>query len=247
MNAQNPSASLKEEGPQRMKRKRESESEINEPPAKRDNVSYDMEDGYRRQEADRSEPCSIQAIVRTGRIARRGSDGNLLKAHSRKESDEKLIVDFTGVDPEDPSSVFHLEACDDRDGNALRYSLGSDNYYLRMYSGGKVMLRKLKDYPTKDKYYFHIEKVSLLVGCPAAVQSLSSKEYLASDENGKAFMKPDVDTVRDRQTWFGFHGSYFDHTLNKSEATVQFQQQDLPDGGGESTDPENKVQDELVM
>ena len=38
-------------------------------------------------------------------------------------------------------SVFHLEACDDRDGNALRYSLGSDNYYLRMYSGGKVMLR----------------------------------------------------------------------------------------------------------
>ena len=107
--------------------------------------------------------------------------------------------------------------------------------------------QKLKDYPTKDKYYFHIEKVSLLVGCPAAVQSLSSKEYLASDENGKAFMKPDVDTVRDRQTWFGFHGSYFDHTLNKSEATVQFQQQDLPDGGGESTDPENKVQDELVM
>ena len=54
MNAQNPSASLKEEGRQGMKRKRESESEINEPLAKRDNVSYDMQDGYRRQEVWKS-------------------------------------------------------------------------------------------------------------------------------------------------------------------------------------------------
>ncbi|XP_068679386.1 uncharacterized protein [Montipora capricornis] len=222
MNAQNPSTSLQIEGRQGMKGKWYSEREINEPPAKSDDASYDMEDGYRRQEADRSEPCSIQAIVRTGRIERWGSDGNLLKAHFCKESDKKLIVDFTGVDPKDPSSVFHLEACDDSNGNVLRYSLGSDNYYLRVYSGGKVMLRKLKDYPTKDKYFFHIEKVSLLVACPATVQSLASKEYLASDENGKAFMKPGVDTVRDRQSWFGFHGSYFDHTLNKSEAMVQF-------------------------
>ena len=82
--------------------------------------------------------------------------------------------------------------------------------------------QKLKDYPTKDKYFFHIEKVCLLVACPATVQSLASKEYLASDENGKAFMKPGVDTVRDRQTWFGFLGNYFDHTSNKSEAMVQF-------------------------
>ena len=54
MNAQNPSTSLQIEGRQGMKGKWDSDREINEPPAKSDNASYDMEDGCRRQEVWKS-------------------------------------------------------------------------------------------------------------------------------------------------------------------------------------------------
>ena len=51
-------------------------------------------------QADFSERCTIQAIIRTGPIiSPGGSDGNLLKAQSDEEI--KLSVDFTGTDTTD--------------------------------------------------------------------------------------------------------------------------------------------------
>ena len=56
-----------------------------------------------------SERCSVQAIIRTDRIIRGGSDGNLLKAQS--DGEVKLSVDFTGTDQDNQPSgiqVIHL-------------------------------------------------------------------------------------------------------------------------------------------
>ena len=38
-------------------------------------------------------------------------------------------------------SVFHLEACKGIAGHVLRYSVKDKNYYLRVYSEGRVRLR----------------------------------------------------------------------------------------------------------
>ena len=53
-------------------------------------------------QADRSEPCTIQAVVRTGRNTRGGKGGSLLKAES--DGEVNFSVDFTGTDPDDHAS-----------------------------------------------------------------------------------------------------------------------------------------------
>jgi len=176
----------------------------------------------RRKEADHTECCTIQSLVRTGRNTRGGKDGNLLKAES--DGEEKISVEFTGTDPKNDASVFHLEACDDIDGNVLRYSVKNDNYYLRVYRNGRVKLRKLVNFPTNVKYFFSIKSVGRIVSCPVTFKSLKTDEYLHCDKDGNAFMKEvtasdDHGQPKDRQTWFCCHRT--DHSPNQATVSVQ--------------------------
>lgn len=180
--------------------------------AKRENGLYDEEDG-RRKKADYSESCCVQAIVRSAAIPTGGSDGNLLKATVKEEDSEKLAVNFTGTDPSDSSSVFHLDVCDGKDGIALRHTFGNHNYFLRVYTDGKLMLRKLVDFPTKDKYFFQIKGVHRFVPCPVTLRSLATKEYVACDENANAIMEEATSAdMQDRRLWFGVH--YYGHDMS---------------------------------
>lgn len=181
--------------------------------AKRYNGLYDEEDG-RRKKADYSESCFVQAIVRSAAIPRGGRDGNLLKAAVKAEdSEKKLAIDFTGTDPSDSSSVFHLDLCDGKDAIALRHTFGSHNYFLRVYTGGKLMLRKLVDFPTKDEYFFQIKSVNRFVPCPVTLRSLATKEYVACDENANAIMEEATSVdMQDRRLWFGVH--YYGHGMS---------------------------------
>ncbi|KAJ7387517.1 hypothetical protein OS493_000848, partial [Desmophyllum pertusum] len=61
---------------------------------------------------------------------------------------------------------FYLEKSDDKQANALRYRLGEDNYYLAVkYT--EVNLRKLVNFPTTNKYFFHIKRVGPEIESPS--------------------------------------------------------------------------------
>lgn len=166
----------------------------------------DTTDGPRR-EADYSESCEIQAVLRrgenTGSLMRARLDGNKTKA----------TLDFMGTDPDDSLTVFHLEKNDDKQGvNVLRFTDKSkrDNYYLRVYRGGRVRLRKLVNYPTNNKYLFHIKCIGNMIQCPRTFKSVQTGEYLSCDEKGEARMLEITTTdgkgeTKDRRTWFCIH------------------------------------------
>lgn len=186
------------------KRSRDLEGEIDGPASKKAN--YDTTDGSRR--ADESQPCTIEAIVRRGWIPEGGKDGKLLKAiNGTSDGGDKLDVDFKGTDQDNPTSVFHLEQRHDKDGNALRYTVKDDNYYLRVYSGDRVRLRKLREFPINDKYFFRIEHVKPGL-CPSTIESLATKKYLCCDKDGNAFMEEAGQAakvgmkIKDRRMWF---------------------------------------------
>jgi len=161
-------------------------------------------DGPQREEADHTECFTIQSFVRSGPITSGGTDGNLLRA--QPDGSSKIAVDFTGTDLNDPTTVFHLEKSDDIEGNVVRCSVTSNDYYLGVYKSGKVKLRHSEHFPTKYKYLFHVERIHDRKS-PATFKSLRTGEHLHCDEDGKAFMKKvtatdDNGKPKDRQTWF---------------------------------------------
>ncbi|KAJ7387518.1 hypothetical protein OS493_000849 [Desmophyllum pertusum] len=131
-------------------------------------------------ETQEGQPCCIQSVLRRDRRVRRGEpSGNLLKAGSGGNG-KKIAVDFT---------EFHLEKSDDKQANALRYRAGDDNYYLAVKKFGEVYLRKLVNFPTTDKYFFHIKSVGPEVETFHTFKSLKTGEYLHCGDDGRAFMK----------------------------------------------------------
>ncbi|XP_078360768.1 uncharacterized protein LOC144645161 isoform X1 [Oculina patagonica] len=156
----------------------------------------------------KDQPCCIQSVLRRDRPVRRGEAyGNLLKAGSDRTL-ETINVDFTGTDPNDPATEFHMEKSDDKQADALRYRSGDGDYYLKVKKSGKVNLRKLVNFPTDDKYFFHIKTIGPEYETFHTLQSLKTKEYLHCSNDGEVFMKevktPANGVPEDRQTWFKY-------------------------------------------
>ncbi|KAL9980293.1 hypothetical protein ACROYT_G008856 [Oculina patagonica] len=160
-------------------------------------------------ETQKDQPCCIQSVLRRDRRVRRGEAyGNLLKAGSDRTL-ETIKVDFTGTDPNDPATEFHVEKSDDKQADALRYRSGDGDYYLKVkIKSDKVNLRKLVKFPTGDNYFFHFKSVGTEYETFHTIQSLKTKEYLHCSNDGEVFMKevktPAIGEPEDRQTWFKY-------------------------------------------
>jgi len=150
---------------------------------------------------------TIQSIALSGRIGSDGIDGKLLRAGSG-ENPEEITVDFSGTDPDDPTSEFYLERNDNVEGNILRYSWKDHNYYLAVETFGEVILRKLDHPPTITEvaYFFDIQRIGHEVDSPVTFKSLKTGEYLHCIDGGKAFMNKITASgngePKNRQTWF---------------------------------------------
>lgn len=152
---------------------------------------------YISTESEEHGPCYIQSLYRRDRKVRRGEHnyGNLLKSLSTEGTE--INVAFSGTNFGDPTTVFHLEASNkDKGAKAIRYD---GNYYLAVDTDDHVKLRKLKSFPSEDKYFFHIKQTNP-GRYPVTIQSKIAKgPYLHCGKEGKvsAYGEPD-----DLQTWF---------------------------------------------
>ncbi|XP_058963058.2 uncharacterized protein [Pocillopora verrucosa] len=135
--------------------------------------------------------------------------GNLFIADLPKnEPGRQIPVEFTGSH-RGYKTVFYIEKSYNYGAHTIRYDLGGSHYYLCV-EGNRVFLQLGVHQPDEMKYIFEVQHVNK----DSDYMSIKSKytgRYLASDEDGKAFVeeiKPSLmkdNQPTDRQTWFLLH------------------------------------------
>ncbi|XP_022802362.1 uncharacterized protein LOC111339900 isoform X1 [Stylophora pistillata] len=135
--------------------------------------------------------------------------GNLLFADfPGSEPGPQILVKFTGSHRSN-TAEFYIEKSYHHGGHTIRYDLDGSHYYL-CAEGNRVFLQLVAHQPDETKYMFEVQHVNNQSDY-MSIKSKKTGKFLASDEDGKAFMKEvnpssmKDDQPTDRQTWFLLH------------------------------------------
>ncbi|KAL9980290.1 hypothetical protein ACROYT_G008853, partial [Oculina patagonica] len=146
--------------------------------------------------------------------------GNLLMAEVKSgRPGVHVPVMFTGTGLSDEKTVFHLDRNDRYQADILRCDMGDQSYYYLCAEDEQVyLLKTVAQEPNDEKFMFQIKRVMTHDdkhdhlyenGYYWTIMSLSTGMFLASDKEGKAFMKKVGEKYpEDRQTWFHFMPSF---------------------------------------